>query len=473
MSDRLPYEEQLADRWNDLPVPDEDMAWKDMKERLDKDKDRKTPVWFTGCGMWGLLLLVLIGLGWWLVRPEKWGSKKEISQTVNNKNQKKENNDDLKKETYLNDTIINTTTDKPQKVVETTTHDIANSNADTSGKNVIPRENQAEEIKKNKLPISTSVNQPRKNIKKTIKPGRQEIITGVQKNKKGKVSKDIQQTQTDKANVTTQPAIKNNQSIPNKPGVDDKPGIAVKDSLKDVPNNIIGKDSSLKGTTDSTRKETGETPAKQPKNDSAKKKQIFFGAGLGLQQLIPIDGQKLTPYNSSGRKGSLADYIPSVYFRMYKGDKWFLQAEFRYGAPQYNREFLYNQQIVSDTFGTITTTTSTKLKKTFYHQLPITFNYFITKDWSLGGGFVWNKFTSAISEQDRSFRNNLTQTDSILSKGVIVRSEKSDSNFAKSYFQGVLETQYRWKRFSLGARYAFGLQPYIKFSLPGGTQHQE
>jgi hypothetical protein len=37
----------------------------------------------------------------------------------------------------------------------------------------------------------------------------------------------------------------------------------------------------------------------------------------------------------------------------------------------------------------------------------------------------------------------------------------------------VFETQYRWKRFSLGARYSFGLQPYIVFTLPGGTQQRE
>ena len=39
MSDRLPYEEQLVQQWNDLPLPDEDMAWADMKRRLEEDDD--------------------------------------------------------------------------------------------------------------------------------------------------------------------------------------------------------------------------------------------------------------------------------------------------------------------------------------------------------------------------------------------------------------------------------------------------
>ena len=89
-----------------------------------------------------------------------------------------------------------------------------------------------------------------------------------------------------------------------------------------------------------------------------------------------MDGQKLTPYNSLGRKGSLADYIPAVYLRLEKEKKWFLQSEFRYGAPQYEKEILYQQSIVPDTgaLTVYTTTTTSTLKKAFYHQLPLTFN---------------------------------------------------------------------------------------------------
>jgi hypothetical protein len=39
--------------------------------------------------------------------------------------------------------------------------------------------------------------------------------------------------------------------------------------------------------------------------------------------------------------------------------------------------------------------------------------------------------------------------------------------------QALIETQYQWKRFTAGARYSFGLQPYLKFKLPGGEQREE
>ena len=41
MNEYLPYEDELKKQLDDLPLPSEDIAWDDMKQRLDKDdKDR-------------------------------------------------------------------------------------------------------------------------------------------------------------------------------------------------------------------------------------------------------------------------------------------------------------------------------------------------------------------------------------------------------------------------------------------------
>jgi len=56
MNERLPYEEQLSEKWNDLPLPDENMAWADMRRRLDEEEKRRViPFWLNGCAGWGLL----------------------------------------------------------------------------------------------------------------------------------------------------------------------------------------------------------------------------------------------------------------------------------------------------------------------------------------------------------------------------------------------------------------------------------
>lgn len=157
---------------------------------------------------------------------------------------------------------------------------------------------------------------------------------------------------------------------------------------------------------------------------------------------------------------------------MYKDKKWFLQSEFRYGAPQYNKEILYFQKKIIDTLTNTTLSTSNRLKKTYYHQLPVSFNYFVLPGFSIGAGFTWNKFNNAVIEQDITLTNNITMVDSF-KVNRILHSKKADSNFVTSYFQSLFETQYEWKRFSIGARYSFWLQPYIKFQLPGGKKREE
>jgi hypothetical protein len=97
----------------------------------------------------------------------------------------------------------------------------------------------------------------------------------------------------------------------------------------------------------------------------------------------------------------------------------------------------------------------------------------VTKDWSIGAGVVWNKFFSAVSEQVTDRKNNTTQIDSVVSKKIQADRADTNSVFRKSYFQAIFETQYRWRRFSFGARYSFGLQPYIQFTLPGGPIQKE
>jgi hypothetical protein len=190
-------------------------------------------------------------------------------------------------------------------------------------------------------------------------------------------------------------------------------------------------------------------------------------------QQLPIDGQTLTSYSQSGRKGNLSDYIPSIYLRFHKENKWFLQTGFRYGAPQQTKEPIYIQEKFLDTVGIrdFTNTTNFKLKKTFYHQVPLSFNLHITPFLSLGTGVIWNKFSSAVTEREIIRTHNVTLADTLLSRSII--RDRGDSLFTNSYLQLLFETQVKWKRLEIGARYSFGIEPYLKFQNPGGQEINE
>ncbi|HEV7779895.1 MAG TPA: hypothetical protein VGO58_01445, partial [Chitinophagaceae bacterium] len=83
MNQLLPYELELNQQWTDCPLPDENMAWADMKRRLEEDDNKPMlPFWLRGCAGWLLLGLFVTGLGWWIVRPEKWFYKKQQDQEI-------------------------------------------------------------------------------------------------------------------------------------------------------------------------------------------------------------------------------------------------------------------------------------------------------------------------------------------------------------------------------------------------------
>jgi hypothetical protein len=84
MSERLPYEDQLQQHWNDLPLPDENKAWEDMKRRLEEEDDDRPIIawWRRGCLLWGFLLLVIFGSGLWFIRERYFSTDDNKKETV-------------------------------------------------------------------------------------------------------------------------------------------------------------------------------------------------------------------------------------------------------------------------------------------------------------------------------------------------------------------------------------------------------
>lgn len=481
MSERLPYEQQLQQQWTDIPLPDENAAWDDMARRLKEDDDDKGIVfwWRPGCGLLLGLLLVILGLGWWIVRSEK--------QFLNNGG----------------DSGQQVTTKMDQKKAGRSRHDNKPSDQ-PGGKNNLDHNNKPVIHTNKDHAVIDSMERATKAKDWKIEEQGNPEIRNVSKGKKS----NLPEKRTTKNNtwrgVDKGPVSVHTTRV--------APGTTIKGGKKDARRtepkssstisqytdttgiSIIKQDTpaltKASGTADSTytpvdvplkkdsvKKSRPPVAAKKepPATDSSNNNKLFFSTGLSLQQQLPMAGQKATPYSSTGRKSSLADYIPSVFVRLNKKDKWFLQAEFRYGAPQYSKEFTYQQVTIRDTSAgsRFETTNSARLKKTFYHQLPLTFNYYVLPNWSVGGGVVWNKFYAAVSDRESIKRDNLNQLDSVLFKGIVSMKKDTTGTFASSYFQAVLETQYQWKRLSVGARYAFGLQPYIRFTLPGlGTKEE-
>lgn len=469
MNKLLPYEEELLQQLDNIQLPDENLAWEDMKRRLKKEDDDKVlqPFWLRGCALWSLLLLLLVGLGWGTYTYVK--TKRENIVTSTSKDYKL--NTTSKKDTIINE----------EKTTNTT------SLLPTSSNPIIVAQNDSNEVASNK-------NRVTQKAAVKIKIGTPQMFTDIDENKatsekqqKGRVTySKIKSNKEGFRNRKSKNRIVNedesfedeNASITNK-GKSKVKVFSPALQMDSANESDAKKEPSFKKMSDTlVKKENKQADtSKKATTEKAKKKSKYtFITGLGEQQIIPIDGQRLTPYNSLGRKGTLLDYIPSIYVRVKRNEKWFVQAEFKYGAPQYNKDnFVYQQKIVPDTgfnppFSTIT---SSKLKKSYYHQLPITFNYYVAPNWSVGAGVQWNNFFGVVAEKEINRKNNFTQRDSIISSFTAIDKKDSANLFKKNYFLGVIETQYQWKRLTFGAKYTFGLEPYITFTLPGGNQQKE
>ena len=70
--------ERLLNEWAAKPamewpaLPDENMAWADMRRRLDEDDDKPPVAWWRrGCMLWVYCFIAAAVAGWLLLKPAK------------------------------------------------------------------------------------------------------------------------------------------------------------------------------------------------------------------------------------------------------------------------------------------------------------------------------------------------------------------------------------------------------------------
>jgi hypothetical protein len=475
MSEKARYEE-IDQQFNQLPMPDEEASWKKMKELLDDDGDDivPPPVFLKSCLGWSILLLAGLTIAWFMVRPEKWWNEswKTDQTSSSNKNQ-----DDVVKKTPAKNNHIPSKQDSDKKTTEKKITSSQPLNQEDEIRNVTDSKQ-----KKNPSPDKLQSIQPIKRNISTDKPP----VSNKDPLKKKRINiAKIQRSVLRKEQKQVFEIIRNEKIRKDDPKKQDS--VLVNQKPDKIPGNIITSDKDKRSDTATVIKSTPTaTPvdtvkrvnAEQPKDSlnqsrtNSKQKKLFLAAGIGEQQLIPIAGQTAVPYSRYGRKSSFADYVPSVFIQLQKENKWFVLTEFRYGAAQSVKELSYNQNTKYDAASSNITTTTMRLKKTYYHQLPVSFNYFIIPNLSLGIGGMYSHFYGAVTEKEITTFNTQTQFLSTI-KQIIPVKHFTDSFLYKTQVHALLQADYHWKKFSFGLRYTKDIQPYIKYTKPDGTVDEE
>jgi hypothetical protein len=195
-----------------------------------------------------------------------------------------------------------------------------------------------------------------------------------------------------------------------------------------------------------------------------KPRRRLFSTGIAVQHSLPVSGQKPVAYGYNA--GSLlADYIPSVWLRYERPKRWFFQGEFIYSAPQLVKEFAYSRQTRPDT-GFTSVTTVLRMKKTFFHQIPLSFNYYLKSTWSLGAGLGYAWLQGAITERD--VIRNTSQGQIIAESNIVPIDQFTDSFLYRSHSFLLFQTEYKWKRLSAGIKFTRDFQSFITYTAPDG-----
>ena len=430
----------LDEQWNDLPLPDGDLAWQKMELLLDKDKKRRVlPFWFWRYAGLGLLLIGLsVGAWVWL---DKEKNEKQLGRTTKEE-------------------IVNTPASQATPTNETT----ANQPVPEGDKNQVGAGTPM---------INEEPSTPSEKAKSSPIPGRTQIQT-TQNTNKPIIKRNIQQANHQPAPATTKASKRKTTSLPEDPVT--KAG---------VPSTIVGKEAqptivdsskiaSLPVKDTATKKDTVATKtaepivSNEPKKDSqTKKTPLVFSAGVGLQQAIAFAEQESSAYNYKGKQNSLSDRIPSVYLRLQKG-AWFAQAEFQYAAPQPVEQFFFSRKTRYDAANLNLETEQFTIRKLYYHQLPVSVNYFVLPNLSVGTGAVYSMLAGAVTEQEVTSKNVQTGNESV-SRSIAPVQGYKDSFLYKTTAGLLFQTDYHWKRFALGLRYTQNLEPFIKYTRPDGT----
>jgi len=446
MNKKLPYEDAFERQMNDLPTGNEDESWQKMKALLDENEKRKPFILFRNYK--AIILIFLLGIGtWFLIQPLKTPKEKSTAASVKNVTAAEKSNANNKVNLPVNskvekqNTTTNSKSDQEKNQNKTSDQTLSSFNTSKTGrlKKSLQQDEKAKSITVNNAlkPATDERNSTLTNdIKTTAKPSVSDL-------KKG--------TTIPSDSTSLQDALS---------GSSEK--VQAIDSSKNetIPQNVSTdqlKKTALNNENNTAKKTTADSRGK-----------YLISAGIGLQQQLPLAGQKIVSYGYKGSKSTFSDYIPSIYLRFEKEDRWFLQGEFIYAVPQSIKAFPYSKQSQTNYFAATVTTTTVSLKKIFYNAVPISFNYYISPKWSVGVGGAYSWLHGAIAEKETTTNDVQTQSQSVV-KEIVPIAGYTDSFLYKSHTYFLTQTSYQWRRFSVGLRYVRDVQSYIKYTMADGT----
>jgi hypothetical protein len=223
-----------------------------------------------------------------------------------------------------------------------------------------------------------------------------------------------------------------------------------------------------------TEKKNPPAPEKSKRPRGKDSTRILWAAGLQDSKSFPVGAQQALPFNANLKKDLWFDYVPTPYFQYYVSRKLGFQAALQFNSPQYTESVSIYKAPDSGPPGLYARDTVVVVKKLYYFNVPLTVYYSPFRNFFLGAGIQFSNLRNGVA-----FQNNVShytgtgtgQPDSVLGSKVVALKDNRPAynNLRKTEWRALFETDYYWKRLTLGLQYQQALGQYLYKPVDGST----
>ena len=478
MNEQQQYEKHLAEKFQQLPLPDVEPNWQQMKLRLDKEMPRGGGYWrwITGFG----ILLFMLGGTWFFIsrtdtegvaglemkkqkEPIEQGSPSNSSLAGSSEKELRENppgknsGNQLKdlKTTTIDENLPTTTDNKSSEVSDLTkaeqkqvTKDNPNRGQQNQNNNLHPKRNKSSDATLR--------------ADEFILPGKRIVSGRKSPDKPGTFNN--QASGNSPYSIGEQP-VKNStvryspQNFISVYTVDKLAGDAIKDSYSGIFPKSASKSDQTSG------KLSGKTKSAKPSAlESVQNRTI--AVGLSLPMGFPLGDQKPGAYNMNAKPNTVSDFLPVPHMQYHINNKVYLQTELQLINPQYIQPvLLYQTRTAYPSTNTIHNS-SIYAKKLYYFNIPVGIHYSPLPHFYLGTGLQFSSFVSGVAlQEETNFVVGSATTNVLSQRYTKFRNDTLSNRIDNSEFRLMLDANYYWKQFTVGLRYNQALSNYVSFRL--------
>ncbi len=510
MNNLRPYEKHLADKLRQVPIPDKEQGWQQMKKLLDRDGREGGAGWAGNRKWWWMGITVgIIMTGVWLSQYFSEQTGNQVASAQENTSTSSKTESDKINSTKTSEKsaaeVKSATIESNEKEISA----IPLSKDNAESKDVGNAEKNKSTLSGDQLDQKSSEIAPTSISRSLSKKGELEKGEGnnldksnVQKNSgirnAGNKLKDDEQVSQKQTNNSTRSGVlipntkvteADNNSIKAdiagesenseseldlavisklsnlEPGyknpMEDFTSVSEEDGLKIIAgktDRAFLKEMRQKSIEKDGRKISGR---RMRGNMGEKDRELTFAAGLALPQSVAVGSQQSPAYGVNAKSGRLGDYLPVPFFQYHLNSKLFLQTELHFQSPQFTNRLLMSYSMTAQTN---VQEKSVYLEKLYYFNIPFNLYFSPAKNLYIGSGLQYSSLLSGVASFNERTSTGGTTISSI-SKVQRFKDDSLASKLSPSEWRYQFDASYYLKRFTIGLRYNEAMKDFVNLRV--------